>query len=164
MNISTLQRPRMVKEIVNHVFDLDIDEKTRKRDWVEARWVYCKILKDYEKMSVTRISMTLNKNHATILHTLKTFDAIYKNDKTLYSMYKKCLRIYLREDGRSEDEIRHIALDEDYFVASRHDNKYLELYEICDTIPEGCIEEVAIRFKAISQMVNAVHGKREVTI
>ena len=44
--MANLTRENRLKKIVNTVFDVDVMEKTRKREVVEARMVYCRILMD----------------------------------------------------------------------------------------------------------------------
>ena len=45
-----------LKDIVNQVFEVDVMKKTRKREVVEARMVYSRILRDSEFMTASRIA------------------------------------------------------------------------------------------------------------
>ena len=87
-----------LKDIVNQVFEVDVMEKTRKREVVEARMVYSRILRDSEFMTLSRIAQSLNKNHATILHYNKNFKYFIKPDERLWDMYLMCARIYNETD------------------------------------------------------------------
>lgn len=87
-----------LKNIVNQVFKVDVMEKTRKREVVEARMVYSRILRDSEYMTLSRIAKSLNKNHATILHYNKNFKYFIKPDERLWDMYLLCCRIYNETD------------------------------------------------------------------
>ncbi len=87
-----------LKDIVNQVFKVDVMEKTRKREVVEARMVYSRILRDSEYMTLSRIAKSLNKNHATILHYNKNFKYFIKPDERLWDMYLLCCRIYNETD------------------------------------------------------------------
>ncbi len=87
-----------LKDIVNQIFKVDVMKKTRKREVVEARMVYSKILRDSEFMTASRIAKSLNKNHATILHYNKNFKYFIKPDERLWDMYLTCARIYNETD------------------------------------------------------------------
>ncbi len=87
-----------LKDIVNQVFDVDIMEKTRKREVVEARMVYSRILRDSEYMTLSKIAKSLNKSHCTIVHYNKNFKYFIKPDERLWHMYLTCARIYNETD------------------------------------------------------------------
>lgn len=87
-----------LKDIVNQVFDVDVMGKTRKREVVEARMVYSRILRDSEYMTLSKIAKSLNKNHATIIHYNKNFEYFIKPDEKLWHKYLTCARIYNETD------------------------------------------------------------------
>lgn len=66
-----------LKQIVNDIFFVDIDNKTRKRDLVDARKAYSKILRD-AGFSYQHIGDSIGKDHATIIHYIKTIDGLLK--------------------------------------------------------------------------------------
>jgi len=92
------QREDRLKEIVNQVFKLDIMEKNRRNEVVEARMVYSQILRDSEFMTLSNIAKSIDKNHATIIHYIKNFNYIIKPDERLWGLYLLCARIYNETD------------------------------------------------------------------
>ena len=80
-----------LKQIISDVFDVDIDERTRLREVVDARRVYAKIMRDQGySLSLVAGSFKSVKNHATIIHYLKSLDDIFAQDKKLFLGYIKC--------------------------------------------------------------------------
>jgi hypothetical protein len=61
----------LIKNLVESEFNLKLKIKTRRREYVEARAMYYMLLRDKGKMTVCAIAKTLDKNHATVLHSLK---------------------------------------------------------------------------------------------
>ena len=78
-----------LKYIIKSVFFVDINHETRKRDFVDARRVYSKILRE-RGYSFADIGKTINKNHATIIHYLRDIDHIFVHDKPFFDKYSKC--------------------------------------------------------------------------
>lgn len=92
---------KAVQEIVSSITGVDIKSSHRTREIVYARSVYFKILRDLTPMSLTAIGKTLNKNHATVVHSLnKTF-----NDIEMYE--PKYLKAY--EIAKSESALAIIG-------------------------------------------------------
>lgn len=63
---------KIIKRIVEEFYSLDITTKTRERNYVEARAMYYKIVRDNTKLSLEAIGKSVNRNHATVLHGIKT--------------------------------------------------------------------------------------------
>jgi predicted nuclease with TOPRIM domain len=63
---------KIIKRIVEEFYSLDITTKTRERNYVEARAMYYKIVRDNTKLSLEVIGKSVNRNHATVLHGIKT--------------------------------------------------------------------------------------------
>lgn len=78
-----------LKKIVNEIFSVDIESKSRKRDLVDARKIYAKILRE-QGYGYEKIAKTINKDHATIIHYLKYIDHILSYDKDLMDKYMAC--------------------------------------------------------------------------
>ena len=87
-----------LKDIVNQVFEVDVMEKTRKREVVEARMVYSRILRDSDYMTLSKIAKSLNQSHCTIIHYNKNFKYFIKPDEKLWHKYLTCSRIYNETD------------------------------------------------------------------
>jgi len=78
-----------LREIVNIHFKIDIMSKCQKKDYVDARMIYSKILieKGYGPSVIGNI---LDKNHASIINYRKKVDWYLKSDKTLMASYRRC--------------------------------------------------------------------------
>lgn len=83
-----------LKQIVNEIFSVDIDDKRRKRTIVDARKVYSKILRDLG-YKYKEIADTLELNHCTIIHYLKNTDDLIKFDAVFKKRYNMCLKKFL---------------------------------------------------------------------
>ena len=83
--------------------DLDVDRRSRKHEYVVARAMCYKILKEECNMSVTYIGRRFNKNHATIMHSLKEFPYMVKYDPTLNEIYNKILKKWVQEADKFVD-------------------------------------------------------------
>lgn len=77
-----------VKKIVNRHFNLDINNNTRKERYVFARACYYKACRDYLGLPLHKISGSLNKNHATVLWSLKNLPDLLKYNKQLQREYE----------------------------------------------------------------------------
>ena len=78
----------MIKEIVEDFYKLKIDLKTRQRKYVEARAIYYKLLRDNSRMSLEAIGKTMNRDHATALHSLKNIKDWLEYDEQLRQDYQ----------------------------------------------------------------------------
>lgn len=141
-----------LKDIVNQIFEVDVMAKTRKREVVEARMVYSRILSDSNLMTLSRIAKSLNKNHATILHYNKNFKYFIKPDERLWEMYLMCARIYNETDHIAneldvkecrnlifslENQIKKLTLDIsrlnlEHETYNKRAETYPELYKLID--------------------------------
>lgn len=68
-------------ELVNKHFDVDIMQKSQKRNIVMARASYYWIAQKSTKKSLSKIGLKVNKNHATVIHSIKNFEDWLNFDK-----------------------------------------------------------------------------------
>ena len=95
---------------VNDKLNIDIKSETRRRKYVYGRMLFFKLAKDFNPyMSTTQIGRFINKDHATVLHSLKQFKNIkeYKQDNhfldnynSLFHSLKQSNHIFLNNDNR----------------------------------------------------------------
>ena len=62
---------KQLQKIIETVFDVNLLDKSRRREIVEARIVYSNILHEVNNLTISAIAKTLGKNHATVIHYLK---------------------------------------------------------------------------------------------
>jgi hypothetical protein len=78
-----------LKKVVKEVTGVDVTQKSRKREVVEARAVYYKILKEIDKKkSLESIGESVGKNHATVIHSLNNYD-IFEGFNPTLKLFKK---------------------------------------------------------------------------
>ena len=69
---------RRIKDITN----INIGKRTRKREIVEYRALYCFLVRKYSNQSLNEIGDSIKKNHATVIHSLKNYEMYERyNDK-----------------------------------------------------------------------------------
>ena len=78
---------KLIKEIVEDYYKLKIDTKTRQRKYVEARAIYYKLLRENSRMSLEAIGKTVNRDHATAIHSLKQIKDWLEYDKEIKRDY-----------------------------------------------------------------------------
>jgi hypothetical protein len=102
-----------LKEIINNAFNVDISEVNRNRKFVDARRVYSKILRE-RGYTFYLIADSIKKDHASIVHYMKSIDSILLYDKELKNKYIACKRLFLEDRGPLVMEI--IRKDTDLFM------------------------------------------------
>ena len=116
MNITikfTEERHRRIKKEIENAFNLkwkDIKSKSRKLKIIEARRLYCVVLRDVFGLSLQKIGKLANTHHATVIHSIKMhhiYSDIYKGYDGHYTRIKDSL---LDFDSLTffNDEIKHL--------------------------------------------------------
>ena len=83
-----------LKEIVSQVFDTDINIKTRKRNNVEARMIFAKILRE-DGNTFESIGKAINKDHSTIVYYVNQASSLIKQSIELSDKYLECKNCYI---------------------------------------------------------------------
>lgn len=91
--------------IVNNVFSVDIYEKSRQRDIVDARHIYSKILRE-KGYGYEAIGGSIGKNHATIVHYINNIDSILTYDKPLRDKYMECKILFHKDRESISEELK----------------------------------------------------------
>jgi len=165
-----------LKKIVNRVFDVDIMDNTRRREVVEARMVYSRILMDTGKHTLTRVAKTLNKSHCTIVHYNKNFKYFIKPDERLWEMYLLCAKIFTEtdhvanaldlEDCRNlifslENKIKKLTLDIsrlnlEHDTYKKQTETYPDLYRLInERVRPANVKEVT---RKLNTYLNGIHN------
>jgi hypothetical protein len=99
-----------LKKVIQEITGLDINEVSRKREIIEARAVYYKILKQIDKKkSLKSIGASVGKDHATVLHSLNNYDMFEQFNPTLKLFRKQILQ---RLNYASPEQILDMSKDE----------------------------------------------------
>lgn len=80
-------------QVVNNHFEIDIRENKRDRYIVMCRAVYFYFAKKTTNFSLERIGKKVNRDHASVLHSLKNFENWLSYDKEFYIEFKKVEKI-----------------------------------------------------------------------
>ena len=72
-----------IKEIVESYFEINISRTTRKRQYVEARAIYFKLCRDFTQLSLEQIGKSVNRDHASVLHGVKSINTWVQVDKRM---------------------------------------------------------------------------------
>ncbi len=62
-----------IKNIVNSHYNIDVQHTTRTEEYIKARAICYKILRDECLMNYSKIGLCFRKNHATVMNALKQF-------------------------------------------------------------------------------------------
>jgi hypothetical protein len=82
-----------LKKAIQEITGVDINEVTRKRETIEARAIYYKVLKQIDKNKTLKaIGASVGKDHATVLHSLKNYDMFEQFNPTLKLFRKQILQ------------------------------------------------------------------------
>lgn len=102
----TLQLKKAIQEITG----VDINEVSRKREIIEARAIYYKILKQIDKKkSLKSIGASVGKDHATVLHSLNNYD-MFEQFNPILKVFRK--QILQRLNYASAEQVLDMSKDE----------------------------------------------------
>ena len=114
------EREKRLMKIVNNEFNLDINKRTRVRAYVEARIVFCRILKE-ENYGSYRLGKILSINHSSVNNYWAKADMYISSSKELSKKYLEVRSIFYK----GKDPIYHEIKNE--LEMSNMDNKVLSL-------------------------------------
>ena len=95
-----------LKEIIKQETNTDIEVRTRKRETIELRSLYCNILKELKpNKTLQAIGDTLELNHATVIHALKNYK-MYEEYNPELKRFKASVLSYFTMD---ETELKELS-------------------------------------------------------
>ena len=96
-----------LKEIIKQETNTNIDIRTRNRQTVEMRSLYCNILKELKpNKTLQAIGDTLELNHATVIHALKNYK-MYEEYNPELKKFKRTILSYFTIDN--EEELKELS-------------------------------------------------------
>jgi hypothetical protein len=102
-----------LKEIILQETGEDINIKTRKKNTVEIRSLYCNILKQLKPhKTLQSIGETLDLDHATIIHALRMYEVYSKDNKDLKAIKDTILSHFIKVDKQIEELTETEALQQ----------------------------------------------------
>jgi hypothetical protein len=95
-----------LKEVIKAETNIDVNQNCRLREVVEARAMYCYVLKYLQPSSTLQfIGNTVNRNHASIIHSLKTYPIIEQQNKELKNIRLKVLSYFENDEVVTEADL-----------------------------------------------------------
>jgi len=153
---------KKIKRLIKMEYGYDVEAPTRKREFVEARAMYYTILKEFTNLTLDGIARTVNKNHATVLHSLKNFKYWRQQNKYLNLAYKNIIEKLNSLDDTEEyqtiNEIRKelIRLKLENFDLKNQKQDKGSIQQMIQHLSEEKIEEIKER---ISIMIKSYEWK-----
>lgn len=119
----TLELKKAIKEITG----VDINEVSRKREIIEARAIYYKVLKQIDKKkSLKSIGASVGKDHATVLHSLNNYNMFEQFNPTLKLFRKQILQKLNHKDFESILEMTKDEIITDLHIQALKQNEEIE--------------------------------------
>ena len=137
---------KTIKNLVEERTNVNLLNPTRKRKAVYARAIYFKLCKQKTDLTLKQIGLTLEKDHATVLHSINNiFEEIKKYDSNHYSIYKD---LYGTEKLLSIKK-RYLILNQKYknLLEKVPENKYENIIDVVKCLPDNKLDVAEIRFK-----------------
>lgn len=114
-----------LKQIILQETNTDITIKTRKRQTVELRSLYCNVLKELKpKKTLQAIGDTIELNHATVIHSLKNYK-MYEEYNPELKRFKRTVLSYFTIDEKELKELNQIEQAEKEINKLRCENTEL---------------------------------------
>ena len=146
-----------LKEIIKQETNTNIDIRTRNRQTVEMRSLYCNVLKQLKpNKTLQAIGDTLELNHATVIHALKNYK-MYEEYNPELKKFKQTILSYFTMD---ETELKELT---DIEKAKHEIHKLtLENYNLKRELKEQ-IETPRYEYKIIDELNNLMINTKGTT-
>lgn len=109
-----------LKEVIKAETNIDVTQNTRLREVVEARSMYCYLLKYLQPSSTLQfIGNTVNRNHSAIIHLLKTYPIIEKQNQELRNTRLKVLSYFESDEIVTEADLLRKQINDLHFEILR---------------------------------------------
>jgi hypothetical protein len=92
-----------VRDSVSKLFDVDLSSSKRDAKHFRARSLFYKMCFSLcYRPTYQAIASSVNKNHATVIHSIKTFENNLKFDETMRGMYETLKEIHKVYEGEDD--------------------------------------------------------------
>lgn len=169
----------LIMKMVNTKLNTDLykNRKSRKREHVEARSLYFKLMRDLTNMSLSSIAKTLEKDHALVIHAIKSYETYSIYEEYLPKAYDyivqevpydsvsvkdESIKIKYREaiDKLEKATLRTVELEQENAnlkaIASTKDSSIdADLLEAVKMIPESQLINAIPRITAMAKMMQS---------
>jgi hypothetical protein len=125
-----------IKDLVCNYYNLDIEKPVRRNNYVEARMIYYKLVRDNTHYSLSRIGSTVSRDHATVLYSLRNFKEWVETDKELrtdYEILKEQLNNIINDDPEGFKVIEAKTIEGHYRqLYNQKNEKYKVMQKLLD--------------------------------
>jgi len=148
-----------LKEIILKETDIDVSENSRKHNIIEARALYFYLIKHFKpKMTLQEIADSVDKNHATVLHSLNNYEMYEKFNKDLKSLRNIIVN--------QMDEENVLNTEDNELLKLELKKKSLRLSELEIQLEESNLrlnklEKAAYEYKIIDNLNNLLNQTKE---
>jgi septal ring factor EnvC (AmiA/AmiB activator) len=116
-----------LKEIILQETGEDINIKTRKKNTVEIRSLYCTILKQLKPhKTLQSIGETIDLNHATIIHALRMYEVYSKDNSDLKKIKEIIMSHFIKVDETQIEELTETEALQQQINTLRFNNNELK--------------------------------------
>jgi hypothetical protein len=160
-----------LKEIILQETGEDINIKTRKKNTVEIRSLYCTILKQLKpNKTLQSIGDTIDLDHATIIHALKMYEVYSKDNSDLKKIKEIIMSHFIKVDETQIEELNEVEQLQQRIYQLTFDKDKLEIdlrkqkqikrydYEIIENL-NNLLQETngTMQYEIITDRLNAFY-------
>ena len=148
-----------LKEIILKETDIDVSKNSRKHNIIEARALYFYLIKHFKpKMTLQEIADSVNKNHATVIHSLNNYTMYEKFNRDLRSLRNIIVNQMDEENVLNTENINELRLE--------IKKKNLRVSELEIQLEEtnlriSKLEKAAYEYKIIEQLNNLLNQTKD---
>lgn len=97
--------------LISEALGVDIKQKTRVRQYVEGRFIYYNISRNFFDGTLEHIGAVVNRDHSTVMHGLEMFDVLISSDKNFKLKYNSVTHLLFDAvEFPKRDTIAHYKL------------------------------------------------------
>jgi len=148
-----------LKEIILKETDIDVSKNSRKHNIIEARALYFYLIKHFKpKMTLQEIAESVNKNHATVIHSLNNYTMYEKFNRDLRSLRNIIVNQMDEENILNTENINELRLE--------LKKKNLKVSELEIQLEESNLrlnklEKAAYEYKIINNLNNLLNQTKD---
>jgi len=148
-----------LKEIILKETDIDVSKNSRKHNIIEARALYFYLIKHFKpKMTLQEIADSVNKNHATVIHSLNNYTMYEKFNRDLRSLRNIIVNQMDEENILNTENINELRLE--------LKKKNLKVSELEIQLEESNLrlnklEKAAYEYKIINNLNNLLNQTKD---
>ena len=148
-----------LKEIILKETDIDVSKNSRKHNIIEARALYFYLVKHFKpKMTLQEIAESVNKNHATVIHSLNNYEMYEKFNRDLRSLRNIIVNQMDEENVLNTENINELRLE--------LKKKNLKVSELEIELEESNLrinklEKAAYEYKIINNLNNLLNQTKD---